>query len=332
MKIMVFDVPAESGGALTILNQYYEMAVQDKENEYYFVLSILDFPETENVKVLKFPFVKKSWFHRLYFDYFIAYKLAHDYNIEEIISLQNTIISGTNVPQTLYLHTVLPFSNIKFKMWEYPVFWVYQNIISKIIRKSIKKADKVIVQTKWMQNLCIRETKERPEKFVVETPTLVNEIKGKYKEKNKEKNKDIVTFFYPAGAHVYKNHELIVKAVAHMCDSGIKNFQVIFTLVGDENKVTKKISEEIYDKKLPIKLIGYTPIEKVYEYYQESILIFPSYIETFGLPLLEAKVHETPILASDCEFSREILNDYDKVKFFNPFDSHDLASKIVSML
>lgn len=322
MRIMIFDVPAEHGGALTILNQYYDRAVQDKENDYFFVLSVLDFPETENVKILKFPWIKKSWLHRLYFDNFIASKLIGDQGIEEVISLQNTTIARTHIPQTLYLHSALPFSKYRFKMSEYPIFWIYQNLISRLIRKSIKKADKVIVQTKWMRDLSVKETNESPEKFVIETPDLANKIKGKYKETEG----DLKTFFYPAGGYIYKNHEVIVRAVEQICSLGISNFQVLFTLTGDENKLTRKIAHVVHEKKLPIKFIGYTSIDKVYDYYQESILIFPSYIETFGLPLLEAKLHETPILASDCEFSHEILDGYLKVDFFDPFDYVTLSA------
>ena len=74
MDIMVFDVPAESGGALSILNAFYQ-EVLDNKNEninWIFVLSNLNYKETENISILNFPWVKKSWFHRLYFDYFVA--------------------------------------------------------------------------------------------------------------------------------------------------------------------------------------------------------------------------------------------------------------------
>lgn len=68
MIIMLFDVPAEYGGALSILKQYYEKATNDKDNQWYFVISTPDLAETENVKIIKHAWVKKSWLHRLYFD------------------------------------------------------------------------------------------------------------------------------------------------------------------------------------------------------------------------------------------------------------------------
>ena len=37
--IIIFNVAASSGGALTILNQYYNKALEDKDNNYIFVIS-----------------------------------------------------------------------------------------------------------------------------------------------------------------------------------------------------------------------------------------------------------------------------------------------------
>src|SRR5690554_4898763 len=141
MKIMVFDVPADSGGALTILNQYYKKAVKDSENEWIFVISTPHLKEHKNVKILKFPWIKKSWFHRLYFDKMIAKRLVDYHKPDEVLSLQNVIIKNIKVKQTLYLHQALPFSEKKFGTFENFKFWLYQNIISKLIYKSIKKAD-----------------------------------------------------------------------------------------------------------------------------------------------------------------------------------------------
>ena len=86
------------------------------------------------------------------------------------------------------------------------------------------------------------------------------------------------------------------------------------------------LKQIVLDENLPFEFIGSVGIEIVFEYYSKSVLIFPSYIETFGLPMLEAKMHESPILASDCAFSNEILAGYDKAIFFDPFDSEKLSS------
>lgn len=61
MNIMVFDVPAEHRGALSILNDFYDevKSHHDKNINWIFVVSKPTLPETENIKVLRFPWVRK---------------------------------------------------------------------------------------------------------------------------------------------------------------------------------------------------------------------------------------------------------------------------------
>ena len=84
-RIMIFDLPAVSGGALTILDMYHKIALADKENEYIFVVSLPTLEQTDNVTVLNFPKVKRSWFHRYYFDKFRAKKLVNQYKPDKIL-------------------------------------------------------------------------------------------------------------------------------------------------------------------------------------------------------------------------------------------------------
>lgn len=330
MRIMVFAVPAQRGGALTILNQYYKKAIEDKMNEWYFIVSTPNLQEKENIKVLRFPEIKKSWFHRLYFDKFVSHKLVEKYNIDEILSLQNLIISNVNIKQTLYFHQSLPFAEKKYRLTENFKLWIYQNILSKSMFNSIKKADKVIVQTKWMKEVCIKNLKVDEKKFKICTPDFNIKIKRMY-ETQKHNNKQLL-FFYPANGMSYKNHILIVEAVENLKEQKIDNFKIIFTLKGNENKDIKRLYSSVTKNKLPIEFIGNLSLERVYEYYSKSILIFPSYIETFGLPLLEAKLHGTPILASNCEFSHEVLEGYENVRYFNPFNSEELTNILKNIL
>jgi glycosyltransferase involved in cell wall biosynthesis len=328
MKIMVFDVPAESGGALTILKQYYNEAVEDKRNNWIFVISTPDFAEFENVKILKYPWVKKSWFHRLYFDNFIAPNLIKDFKADEVLSLQNIMIPHTNVYQTVFLHNALPFVNHKFSIFENKLLWVYQNILSRIIFKSIKYANKVIVQTEWMKQACVNKLKVDKAQIEVKVPKIKIEVKELFKP-TKE---NLSTFFYPASGMNFKNHNVIVEACFKLKEEGVENFRVIFTLNGDENKGISELYKKVKEFTLPVSFIGAISREAVFDYYSKSILIFPSYIETVGLPLIEAKLHDCPILVSDCEFSHEMLDGYDKVRYFNPFESKDLANEIKSII
>lgn len=328
MRIMVFDVPAENGGALTILNDFYKEVINNENNNtWFFVVSKPLLKQTENIKVLRFPWIKKSWFHRLIFDYYYAPQLIKKYKIDKIVSFQNLTITNTKVPQILYVHQSLPFVDFKFKFRDNKKLWIYQNIIGKKILKSIKNAQKVIVQTEWMKQAINNQVSSKD--ILVIKPEVKNKILNNF---NYTQNNTLLTFFYPAGPSKYKNHEIIVKSSIELKKWGYQNYKIYFTLSGEENNHIKELKYFIKQNNLPIEFIGSISRERVYSMYSNNILIFPSYIETFGLPLLEAKMHKSLILASDLPFSREILNDYPNVSFFNPFDHIDIAKKMKIIL
>ena len=320
--ILLIDVPAQYGGAMTILNHYYEIAKKSNQ-KWVFVVSTPVFEKHDNIEVLNYPWIKNSWFHRLYFDFVKAPKLIKKIKPDEIISLQNVLVPRIKIKQTLYLHQPLPFSDIRFSFLKFPRLWIYQNVISSLILKSIKRADKVIVQTSWMKDSVIAKTKQDyKDKIIIRQP----HISHQFKEISKHKKKFTNRFFYPASSETYKNHKTIIRSLEILkMSQDIEKIKVVFTLVGNENYEIKKLYKKVQNQDLPVDFIGSIPLNEVYEYYQTSVLLFPSYIETFGLPLLEAKLHQAPIIASNTPFSREILKDYTNVRYFEPFDAQTLA-------
>ncbi len=330
MNILVFDVPAESGGALSVLEEYYDKAVEctDKGVKWIFVISLPNMEETDNVKILRFPWVKKSWLHRLYFDYVTAPKLVAKYTADRIISLQNTIIPRTSIPQTVYVHQSLPFVDRRYRLSEHPLFWTYQNVIGKLIFRSMQKADKVIVQTNWMRNACVTSVGIQAQKIEVTLPAINADIEGCFRPTKTS----LSTFFYPASGWIYKNHEVVVNASAILKERRIHDYRIIFTLQGDENRHIRRLYKRVREQNMPIEFVGRIARQEVFDYYTRSVLIFASYIETVGLPMLEARLHGTPVVAADCPFSREILDGYDKVSFFGPEDPVRLADLMETMV
>lgn len=60
-------------------------------------------------------------------------------------------------------------------------------------------------------------------------------------------------------------------------------------------------------------------------------MLFPSYIETFGLPLVEAASFGMPILAAEMDYAREVMGDYEGVKFLDHKDSKLWAENIIDL-
>lgn len=320
MKILIYDVAASSGGALTILEQVYNECKLHKEHQFSFILSTPHLNELSNIVCSNFEWIKNSWLHRLFFENFVLNRIVKKINPDMIISLQNDVVFGFTCKQIMYLHQPLPFVSIRFSFLKQPKFWIYQNIISKRIIKSIKCADLVIVQTKWMKDAVLKL--ESDNKKIVVLPPNINKDRECSNEFGISKQP---SFIYPASPLLYKDHLTICKA----CDilkSYNLNYSVYFTIDEKTNKYSKKIANYCKRKSLPIKFIGEKERAFIFNCYQHMTLIFPSYIETFGLPLLEARNENCMILASKTDFALEILKDYSNVKFFAIKDEKGLAS------
>lgn len=323
MVILVYDIAADKTGALTILQDFYRDVRNHGRNgvQWVFVVSTPELKETENIAVFRYPWIKKSWLHRLYFDEFLAAGLAKKSHADLIFSMQNMPVPHCGRPQIVYFHQPLQFSPVRFSLFrkEERKYWFRQTIICNIFRRSLKKADRIIVQTKWMKNAISEWIPFDQNKISVVPPTIDK------KEGNKTAHPTGREFIYPAAGGVYKNHDLIVDACILLEQRGIRDYHVIFTVGKNENPYCEKLYRRVTENRLKIDFSGILPKSKIDFLYARCVLIFPSYLETFGLPLLEARSAGTIVLASDLPFSREILEGYPNACFFGVRDAAKLA-------
>ena len=313
MKILVINFAASEGGALSILQDFYESINEnDKDNEWYFLLSDRYLEETKNIKVIVDPSLKK-WSKRIFFDLFLHKSLLKEIQPDVIFSMQNTSLFSLKIPQILYLHQSLPFQKEKkysFFKKEERKFAVYQFIIGNFIKYSLKYTNKIVVQTVWMRK-AVENTKYGRNKAIAVQPPIPIE------KNNTEVILTYRDFFYPTSDAPYKNISLIEDA-CKIVNRTNPNIDINVDITIDREIPSSSITS-----------IGKIPRSEVVNRYQKSILIFPSFIETFGMPLAEAKAMGTIILAADTEFSREILEGYENAYFFNHTDSNQLAELMV---
>ena len=328
MRIVVNDIAASKTGALSVLKDFYNYILNnDKENEWIFVLGDNLLEEKDNIRILIRKDVKAGWGNRLKFDFLTGAKYFEELKPDVVFSLQNTMPRGYRGKQVLYVHQPLGyqkqkrFSLLKGYEREYAI---YQYFISRMIDASVKRADKVIVQTKWMEEAIVNKTGIPGERIKRIMPDI--DVPGAYAG-GLDDLKRPVEFFYPAGNILYKNHSLILDAVAILEERGIKDFSVAFTLAENEADFLA-----CYKKNDRVKYLGKISREEVFDKYRKGVLIFPSYIETFGYPPAEARAVNGYVLASDTPFSREVLEGYQNVAFFNPFNAKELADLMQQIL
>ena len=323
MKYLVIDVAAEHGGALSILKQFISKFREDKENEYTVIVNSLDFENADNIRFVKIPWVKKSRLHRIYFDSFYVKRLIKEYKPDVLFSLQNKGFKVRNLRQEIYFHNALFICEKRFSIKESRKLWIYQNVISALTKRTLKYADKIIVQAEWIKRGLASKWKIDEGKICVERPNI-NPIFENSTENAVQHPKAL---FYPANFASYKNHTTLIKACAELWEeNGNDSFSLVLT--GTEEKLPMTIKSQISGKNYPISFVGALSQEEMKCTYEKTALVFPSYIETVGLPLVEAKGLMRPIIAADCEYAHESVGEYEKVVYFHPFDSETLKLHI----
>lgn len=317
MRIVVNDIAATYGGGLTILQQFYRYIVEhDEDNEWIFLLGDHYLEETARVKVLCLPKVKKSHIKKVLFDCITGKKYIEKLSPDVVVSMQNIITFGLKCPQLLYIHQSIPFQDIKrfsfFKKKERSIALV-QYVIGAFIKASAKKATAVAVQTKWMKEAVAEKTRIRADKISICFPEVrAFPVNKAVFRKN--------VFFYPTNCEIYKNIDLLVEACKRLNQEGFHDYEV---------HITQPRGTVLHPN---VKCVGFLDHEKMQEEYQGGTLVFPSYIETVGLPLLEARSCMTMVLASDTPFAQECLAGYCNARFFSPFQANELAEKMKEIL
>ena len=356
-RIVVLDTAASKTGALSVLKDFFARICRlskDKtdNNEWFFIIGIrglIEEPEDDpRIHVIVREDVKRSRFKRLLFDHFTGKAYLKKFKADVIFSLQNTLPKGAEklAETVIYLHQPLGFQKIKrfsfFKKWERELA-VYQYLIAPEIDASLKRADRIIVQTGWMKDAVIEKDGIRPDIVDIIPPELPelddlckhNAFASSESSESTKADRELCkqeqqtssgelckqTFIFPAGAILYKNHQCIVDALKILSGKGIRDIRVIFT-EKCEDLPWVTVPGECKDL---IEWRGMTDRRELIDLYRNSVLLFPSYIETYGLPLAEARALNARILAADTPFAREILSGYDKAEFFPPFDPEKLA-------
>ena len=80
-----------------------------------------------------------------------------------------------------------------------------------------------------------------------------------------------------------------------------------------------------------VEMLGEVPPEQLAELYRAcALLVFPSTVETFGMPLVEAMASGAPIVSSDAAAMPEVLGE--AALFFQPGDTAAMAARLAEVL
>lgn len=329
--IVISAINLRSGGTLSVLNDCLKYLTQNKAENYNIVALVHKkkvIEPIENIEFLEFPNSAASYLYRLYYEYFYFWKLSKQLKPYLWLSLHDMTPNVKAEIQAVYCHNPTPFYKLSFReVFVDFKFFFFVKLYKYIYKINIQKNRYVIVQQKWIRD----QFKKRfhIKNCVVSYPKIgmTNIDITENKENNGKK-----LFFFPAFPRVFKNFELICKAVLNVDEKYKNKFEVILTISGTENRYSKYLYNT-YGHNKNIKFIGQQSREEVFNLYRQvDCLIFPSKLETWGLPITEFKAFNKPILLADMSYAHETIGEYDKVKFFDPNNHYELTGFIERFL
>ena len=137
---------------------------------------------------------------------------------------------------------------------------------------------------------------------------IYNSFESKIK-KSKQIKRNKIRLLFVGTNFKYKNILEVIKAVKILQE---KNIDVLFDIAGAERDYTNELRTYIQKNNLENNVIihGKVSEEKLAELYQNaSILTFPSLVEGFGVPLLEAMDYRLPVISSNRTVMPEVVED-----------------------
>lgn len=194
-------------------------------------------------------------------------------------------------------------------------------VLRKIFALNVKYATSFVVQTGAMADAMIQSYPAMKGKVsVVPQPPPEWFDKAQIKSKGVLKSGRRLLLFYPAAYYPHKNHKIFKKMQPFEKELGKALDKIFLT-------VTK---EEIGFEAPWVKTLGIIPSSQVIEFYQKSdALIFPSLLESYGLPLVEAMVAGLPILCSNLPYARWLCED--QAIYFDPLNPESVIAAIFDL-
>jgi glycosyltransferase involved in cell wall biosynthesis len=273
------------------------------------------------IRFLEYPAVKKSWLKRIIFEYRDCMDISKNYKPDVWFAMHDITPNVTAPMRIVYCHNPSPFYKLSLKeAWlEKPLFAF--NLFYKFLYGiNIQKNNYIIVQQQWIRDYFVKEYALYAQKVIVAYPDVKPKVLISVPS---FKHKSLFRFIYPAYPRAFKNFEVLCMA-SEKLSALIENFEVIITLNGTENKYAAYLYNN-YKYLKQIKFTGKLTRNEIFKLYEESdCLVFPSKLETWGLPITEMKMYNKPILVADCKYSHETVGNYEKACFFNPQDHMQL--------
>ena len=312
MKIIINATDVHSGGGKVMLSDLLSAAIE-KDNAEFHVFTDPRY-NRQNYSASNINFHKVSKWKRIFVDR----------TIREIVDTDSVVINIGDMPPLKRQNcTVIQFLMNRYFIDNYSMKGLPFIVKARLsfekwaFRIYLKNADYYFVQNFVMRDLLLKlGFKDKSIKVIP------------YKNMDPVQIMDEETvldsFLYVASGEPHKNHRNLIEAWKILAEDGIK--PILYLTIDRESDLYYKVLEfnKIYGLKIRIK--AKLPRNELLSYYQKvKALIYPSYFECFGIPLIEAHNINLPIIAAELDYVRDMVH---PVETFDPKSPRSIARAV----
>lgn len=269
-----------------------------------------------------FPTAKSSWLRRCYYEYIFFYRLSKELRPDVWFSMHDMTPNVEAGRQIVYCHNASPFYRIQckevFSEWKFTLFTLFYRYLYRI---NLYRNQYIIVQQDWMR-------REFHKLFGVSNVIAARPQATRNVFPDSPVQKGML--FYPVTVHTYKNIEVVCEAAKNLQD--IPGLQIVLTMDGTESRYASRLVQR-YRNVVPLRFIGHQPREEIFRLYAVcEVLLFPSRLESWGMPLSEFMETGKPILTADLPYAHEVVDGYKRAKFLDPLNPTAWTNSIRAFL
>jgi glycosyltransferase involved in cell wall biosynthesis len=317
MKIIIIASDVHTGGGKVMLSELLSAAINMTSINFHVLVDPRFKRELYNSKNISF--VEISKFQRVFYVNNL---------VRNLVDQEDAILNISGLPFfRRYKCTKVQYIMNRFFIDNYSTS-LYTSLSQRfrlILQKfafslCLKNTDYIFVQNSVMKDLLINSGYIEN---MIEIIPYKNVDKVNFSGQIYEKS-----FIYVAAGEAHKNHLNLVYAWKILAEEDI--YPSLFLTIDDESSLYKKILIQIQKYNLKIIIKPNLQRDELLSYYGKvSALIYPSLFECFGIPLLEASNHNLPIIASELDYVRDVV---DPVETFDPNSPRSIARAVKRFL
>jgi glycosyltransferase involved in cell wall biosynthesis len=338
LRVLINATPAKMSGLLTyVLNFALSLSRHGTPHTYIFyvppehVRRFADMPPNFDVR----PNPASHWFFlgRFAWDQFALRRILKRENVDVLVSI-NFALHASPCPQALWIQNALYFSPLHFRVLRRQRAWrEYMRMRFRrwLTRAAVRSADMLLFPTEALRREVLKQwpwikqpSAAAPYGWKLPGFATDGACPDHVLHRLETMRRSGKVLHYPSLLNTHKDLPTVLRAFERV----LREEPDCWLLLTPDFDVAPMLTPAIRDRVVWFRTLPYGCVPSLYK--ASDIVLFSSYCESFGFPLIEAMSYSLPIVAADIPTTRELCGQV--ARYVPVFDDEAMAREVVALL